>query len=89
MAKSYALYDTEQPNPVLVEIFTNPAVGYKAMDNLNASELRTYKYITPSQIKVLSYAEAVVMEYNLRYARLEALGMLKDVVINKPPRYGK
>jgi hypothetical protein len=89
MAKSYALYDTEQPNPALVEIFTDLATGSKAMDNLNASELRTYKYITPSQIKSLSYAEAVVMEYNLRYARLEALGMLEQVIINQPPRYGK
>lgn len=63
MAK-HAIYKTDY---TLVGVFTNKVLAVETMDNTpDALETRTYRHLTETQIKNLSYAEAIGMELTLR-----------------------
>lgn len=70
MAKVYALYDS---NNELVEVFTNKLTAVESMSGLTSSEVRTYAYLTATQVKSLGYAEAIGMELTFRSNNNEPL----------------
>jgi hypothetical protein len=70
MAKIYALYDS---NNELVDVFSNKLTAVESMTGLISSEVRTYAYLTATQVKSLRYAEAISMELTFRSNNNERL----------------
>jgi hypothetical protein len=70
MAKVYALYDS---NNELVDVFSNKLTAVESMTGLISSEVRTYAYLTATQVKSLCYAEAIGMELTFRSNNNEPL----------------
>lgn len=70
MAKIYALYDS---NNELVDVFSNKLTAVESMTGLISSEVRTYAYLTSTQVKALRYAEAISMELTFRSNNNEPL----------------
>ena len=87
---NYAIYDTNQDNPILVDVLTNLNKALELLNNQSSAEMRVYRSLTETQIKTLCYSEAVSAETKVRSERREVAQMVSETKLtNHQRRYGK
>ena len=87
---NYAIYDTNQDNPILVDVLTNLNKALELLNEQSSAEMRVYRSLTETQIKTLCYSEAVSAEIKVRSERQEVAQMVSETKLtNHQRRYGK
>jgi hypothetical protein len=87
---NYAIYDTNEDNPILVDVLTNLNKALELLNNQSSAELRVYRSLTETQIKTLCYSEAVSVESKIRAENREVTKMVSETKLTKHQRrYGK